>query len=104
GLSRCHHPALRPSPTRRSSDLAYAFDLQPNENRSVYVTVTCDRTVAESKPLPFRRGLRAAFQKRQAASRGMTTIITSSEIFNERSEELTSELQSRENLVCRLLL
>ena len=73
-----------PVPDRLTDGVAaYAFDLQPNENRSVYVTVTCDRTVAESKPLPFRRGLRAAFQKRQAASRGMTTIITSSEIFNE---------------------
>ena len=42
-----------PVPDRLTDGVAaYAFDLQPNENRSVYVTVTCDRTVAESKPLP----------------------------------------------------
>jgi glycogen debranching enzyme len=49
----------------------------------VYVTVKCDRGVGESRPLPFRKGLRAAFQEQRTASRDITTISTSNPIFNE---------------------
>src|SRR5690606_40808386 len=35
---------------------------------------------------------------------GVTAAATDADDFNHRSEEHTSELQSRENLVCRLLL
>ncbi len=62
---------------------AYEFILQPHEARSIYVTVTCDRGVAKSVALPFRKGLRAAFHSRHDASRGAATITSSSEIFNE---------------------
>jgi glycogen debranching enzyme len=61
----------------------YALVLQPNESRALYVTVTCDRDTTKSEPLPFRKGLRAAFLQRQTASRGVTTITTSNDIFNE---------------------
>jgi glycogen debranching enzyme len=47
------------------------------------VTVKCDRGADDSRPLPFRKGLRSAFQEHRAASRGMATITTSNPIFNE---------------------
>ena len=73
-----------PAPERLSSSVAsYAFELQPNEYRSIYVTVKCDRGVEESRPLPFRKGLRAAFRENKTASRGMATITSSNHIFNE---------------------
>ena len=73
-----------PAPERLSDSTAsYAFELQPNESRSIYVTVKCDRGVEETPPLPFRKGLRAAFQEHRTASRGMATITTSNQIFNE---------------------
>src|SRR5690606_41188397 len=40
----------------------------------------------------------------QAAARNSSVVATSSSARARRSEEHTSELQSRENLVCRLLL
>ena len=73
-----------PAPERLSDSLAgYAFDLQPNESRSIYVTVNCDRGVEKRIAVPFRKGLRAAFHERQAANRGMATITSSNHIFNE---------------------
>src|SRR5690606_9836172 len=38
------------------------------------------------------------------AGRATTALVIGAEVFSGRSEEHTSELQSRENLVCRLLL
>ena len=73
-----------PTPEQLSSSVAsYVFDLQPNESRSIYVTVKCERGVEESVALPFRKGLRAAFQEHKAASHGMATITSSNHIFNE---------------------
>ena len=73
-----------PVPERLSDSLAgYAFDLQPNESRSIYVTVNCDRGVEKRIAVPFRKGLRAAFHERQATNRGMATITSSNHIFNE---------------------
>src|SRR5215475_3968364 len=46
-------------------------------------------------PTPPQRGTRATMATRYTAKRRSTTPV--------RSEEHTSELQSRENLVCRLL-
>ena len=73
-----------PVPEQLSGSAAsYAFELQPNESRSVYVTVKCDPGVEENVALPFRKGLRAAFHAHQTASRGMATITSSNQIFNE---------------------
>ena len=62
---------------------SYAFELQPDESRSVYVSVKCDPGGAENIVLPFRRGLRAAFHEHQTSSRGIATITSSNQIFNE---------------------
>ena len=73
-----------PAPDRLSSNSAsYGFTLQPNESRSVYVTVKCDRGAEKSPVLPFRKGLRAAFHEHKTANRGITTITSSNQVFNE---------------------
>jgi glycogen debranching enzyme len=73
-----------PAPQQLSSVAAcYAFELQPTETRTVYVTMQCDPRVEQSRPLPFRNSLRAAFRERRTASRGVTTIASSNPIFNE---------------------
>ena len=84
GIRRRTVLLFEPKPEQLSESVAaYAFELQPNESRSIYVTVTCDRGVKDPAILPFRKGLRSAFKERQAASRGMATIVSSNEIFNE---------------------
>ena len=73
-----------PVPTQLSGDLAfYAFQLQPHETRSVCMTAKCECGSNERPPLPFGKGMRAAFRERKTASRGMTTITTSNQVFNE---------------------
>src|SRR5690606_41806560 len=88
------HPDLHTLPTRRSSDLAHA-----QRHRPVDDPTSPRRTTARAPPpgedamkivtsLSFRRQCREAFEF-------YARVL--------RSEEHTSELQSRENLVCRLL-
>ena len=75
---------FEPAPEQLSSNMAsYAFTLQPNESRSIYVTVVCDHDLGDINPLPFRKGLRAAFNEHKTASRGVATIVSSNNIFNE---------------------
>lgn len=84
GISRRTTLLFDPVPAQLSGSAAsFAFELQPQESRSIYVTVTCDRGAEKSVALPFRKGLRAAFHEQQTASRGMATITSSNEIFNE---------------------
>src|SRR5439155_25549120 len=87
-----HHPHLHSFPTRRSSDLPlglkegsalFRFGFDPEELR-----------VGSKKERSLDRG-----ERRQRAA----LDFVSSEL-RERSEEHTSELQSRGHLVCRLLL
>jgi len=83
-VQRCTTMLFDPAPAQLSENSAsYAFSLQPNECRSIYVTVKCGHGVVENITLPFRKALRAAFNQRLTATRGMTTITTSNEIFNE---------------------
>jgi glycogen debranching enzyme len=75
---------FEPKPERLSTGVAsYAFELRPNESRSIYVTVKCDQGAEKSHPLPFRKGLRAAFQEHRIVSRVTATITTSNPLFNE---------------------
>jgi len=75
---------FEPAPAQLSIDLAfYTFKLQPHEINSVCMTVKCECGTDERPPLSFPKGLRAAFRERKTASRGMTTIITSNQVFNE---------------------
>jgi glycogen debranching enzyme len=75
---------FEPAPERLSSSVAtYEFELQPDESRSIYVTVTCDPGIGETHPPSFRKGLRAAFSEHRTASRGVATVTSSNQIFNE---------------------
>src|SRR5690606_41651147 len=98
------HPRRLPSfPTRRSSDLAALNDL-------VRRMVECCTGIHCLRD-PTRGGLATTLNElaRQSGV-GMTIFENRIPITDavtgacERSEEHTSELQSRENLVCRLLL
>jgi glycogen debranching enzyme len=73
-----------PAPQQIAPDSAsYSFELQPKESRSVYVVVSCDNGLDQSRVLSFRGGLRAAFSDHRDSSRGMATVTSSNQIFNE---------------------
>src|SRR5207302_9149152 len=82
-----HRPSL---PTRRSSDLV-------PRRREVLEAV-------EGGPYHVMRVGRAEALREDVAYAGALDILTKSLGSTNRSEEHTSELQSRENRVCRLLL
>src|SRR5690606_41919601 len=83
------HQRLHSFPTRRSSDLGTVTDIEP-QGTSVRVTMT----VPDEVTLP----------EDVSAYVMSPAIISERYVELGRSEEHTSELQSRENLVCRLLL
>src|SRR5690606_40971354 len=103
-VARSCLPAALPSlPTRRSSDLEQARRGADFVVASIFVNPlqfganedldTYPRTLAEDQ------------DKLRAAGCDLLFTPTVAEMYpNGRSEEHTSELQSRENLVCRLLL
>src|SRR5690606_40691282 len=89
------HPGLHSFPTRRSSDLCFNFRCF----RIPHLMPPCSETsqLAERSDSQNRRHDRSTtntlcFPYPRQCAKG------------DRSEEHTSELQSRENLVCRLLL
>src|SRR5690606_41456908 len=88
--SSAAHRHLHSFPTRRSSDLSYSCD-RASANRRLSPSPSSPWT-----PEPERH-TRVPPRSRQVGRPGSRASST-------RSEEHTSELQSRENLVCRLLL
>src|SRR5690606_41922978 len=102
-LSSCAgaHHLLHPFPTRRSSDL---FLRHASGSRQVEVRIN-DVCIRETEAVRILPGLdvfvvqiqRNALARLPANARLAVALAG-------RSEEHTSELQSRENLVCRLLL
>src|SRR5690606_41862809 len=91
-----HHAALHSFPTRRSSDLLplprLPRGLRPRRVRALSASIS-------EISMPSRRPLSATLTWSVCHSRRMA-----SKMAQPRSEEHTSELQSREKLVCRLLL
>src|SRR5690606_42026643 len=83
-------------PTRRSSDLTKELEI---------VSYSRD---ANAFKVRYRRGKALAPDEKQLIQKGdkgkITTLRVRTTKDGTRSEEHTSELQSRENLVCRLLL
>src|SRR5690606_42129320 len=94
------HPGRDPSssPTRRASDLAGS----PFLSRSLHASSMSLATVMAFSPAHWTSGcpvlpaLTTSTSGRHSATRSWAS--------GNRSEEHTSALQSRENLVCRLLL
>src|SRR5690606_41052345 len=87
-------PALPSFPTRRSSDLRYHHcgTLHPAAHQLPH-----HRGNPRLEPGPAARGTDRRHGRRRRIDHGLP-------LGTARSEEHTSELQSRENLVCRLLL
>src|SRR5699024_11298395 len=98
-----HHPALLSCPTRRSSDLITWPVTAAISSSSVTRTSRFTVFVAPTRvPSPISRAISASAVPPPTSSPcpppGALAAISS------RSEEHTSELQSRFDLVCRLLL
>src|SRR5690606_41370903 len=97
------HRVLPPFPTRRSSDLSFS---------EKGATAVVDMVVGPACLCPdVPRGLHQAADEQQPDQRdgnedlpAQAHDLVVAEPGEGRSEEHTSELQSRENLVCRLLL
>src|SRR5690606_39476791 len=90
-------------PTRRSSDLALMAWHQENPTVEAVLLSTCNRVefyAASSAQTEANHGLVLA--EHLARWHDLRLDDIAGELV--RSEEHTSELQSRENLVCRLLL
>src|SRR5699024_12047362 len=85
---RAHHRGVRSSPTRRSSDLGSMWDPYGNVGKLPVAVVNHDRpAVLDGRALHIGKDLAEELKGNDS-----------------RSEEHTSELQSRFDLVCRLLL
>src|SRR5690606_41659718 len=104
-LSRPHDTgSLRPRPTRRSSDLERCrfsrLRFDPENGVATYLGMQ-----GQPAAVPHPGGLEAALFPGLAALFVQARVqLRVDQAVRDRSEEHTSELQSRENLVCRLLL
>src|SRR5690606_40718124 len=90
--------ALPSFPTRRSSDLIYDEDALVEPIRQIR-TFTKQSGLDEGAPYIHQQCLQSLYPVD-----GRAALVTPGTTIDFRSEEHTSELQSRENLVCRLLL
>src|SRR5687768_18250885 len=84
------HRALHSFPTRRSSDLV-------GDGTRTATLPMGSRAAASHKP-------GSAGPRADAATTSLPRVVRTTHTFPARSEEHTSELQSRLHLVCRLLL
>src|SRR5690606_42041509 len=96
--ARCRD--LHSFPTRRSSDL---FEVDVNTSLSLI------RQIPKDKPAVAESGIQDVETILTLREAGFKGFLVGERFMKEedpaqRSEEHTSELQSRENLVCRLLL
>src|SRR5690606_39686636 len=89
------HRHLHSFPTRRSSDLGLLEDSGTGKDRKIKLSDLARRII---------RDKREGSAERVKAIREAALSPSIYAKLWERSEEHTSELQSRENLVCRLLL
>src|SRR5690606_41418855 len=99
--SRATLPDLHSFPTRRSSDLSRSLPATALALVIAASTACSGKRPTFGKPLVHDAGGSSDDMADAAASEESTYDGSDS---SNRSEEHTSELQSRENLVCRLLL
>src|SRR5436305_3172421 len=90
-----HHPDLHPFPTRRSSDLLLGSAL------GILLLIVIALAAATQTALSVRSRWTEIGVLRAVGYGRRCTVLA---FAVERSEEHTSELQSRPHLVCRLLL
>src|SRR5690606_42056186 len=97
-----HHRLLHSFPTRRSSDLQALAEAIGEEGQVVVLQGVAGTSASRERGQGFDEGI--------AEYPGIEVVAKQPADFDRtqgldvRSEEHTSELQSRENLVCRLLL
>src|SRR5690606_41507835 len=101
--SYCSPPLrdLHSVPTRRSSDLGYEAAHYEVSMRMAELDLLPAVRAADTDTLLVADGTSCRHQIRDGTGR---EAIHVARVLERRSEEHTSELQSRENLVCRLLL
>jgi len=72
-----------PAPADLSIKTAiYCIHLEPGEYAPIFITVACDNTSGQ-RPMSFLSRLKALHRERHSASRCITTVTTSNDIFNE---------------------
>src|SRR5207302_9790555 len=99
-----HHPHLHSFPTRRSSDLApLEFRIKQVQSQQGLDEAKARRYIDHVDEARTRRLLTLFGTDWRDITR-YDLALNVARVGIERSEEHTSELQSRENLVCRLLL
>ncbi len=75
--------AFDPQPTELTAGAAtYLIHLAPKAVKPIFFTVGCGLP-RSPKPVPFLRGLLAAYRELRVATRNATTVVTSNDIFNE---------------------
>src|SRR5699024_12700658 len=97
---RPHHRALHSSPTRRSSDLCSRSNRWPMTEPAPICDQPGDLPVSHSRTVHQGAVFDLVSEQEDLGSAG----VVQREFLSHRSEEHTSELQSRFDLVCRLLL
>jgi glycogen debranching enzyme len=65
-----------------ATSASYRIELAPGESKPLFLAIACNPPVAD-RPVRFLPGLLAAHRALRAGTRGMTTVETSSELFNE---------------------
>src|SRR5690606_40011226 len=97
-------PHLHPFPTRRSSDLIPSFCTWAT-NTSISFSRSAASTPIFAIPYMINNPPSSRSNGKAETAKAFCWLSTNSLVNREelRSEEHTSELQSRENLVCRLL-
>lgn len=83
GVARRTRLMFEPAPTKLAPAIAsYRIELAPHESKPIFVTIACNEPGVQ-RPVPFLRGLLSAHRELRQGSRGMTTVETSNELFNE---------------------
>lgn len=83
GVPRRTRLLFDPAPTKLAATAAfYRIELAPHECKRIFLVVSCNEPGVQ-RPVPFLRGLLAAHRELRTSARGMTTVETSNDLFNE---------------------
>jgi glycogen debranching enzyme len=83
GVPRRTRLIFDPAPTKLTTACAsYRIELDPHEAIPIFVAIACNEPSVQ-RPVPFLRGLLAAHRELRSGTRGMTTVETSNELYNE---------------------
>ncbi len=82
GMMRRTALCFEPAPTQlTASSASFRLNLPPGESAALFLAATCNGR--EHKPTPFYKGLLAAHHDLKRSTRGVATVTTSNELFNE---------------------